>query len=239
MKIDKRKNYYITIDTETTQGKNAEGIFYSPLIYDIGYAIHDKAGNIYETGNYVIKEVFYSPLMQRAFYGKKVPWYRKQIAEGKIQAVSFAKAVYEINKACKKYKKLTVMAYNARFDTSAIMKTARFTKLKQFDESLESVFYMVDEIQVQDIWGMFVETIGIRKSFKKFVDENKFLSDKGNRKTSAEVAYRYLVREPDFVEDHTALSDVLIEVFIFAQSIRQKKKYVKGIHKSPWRLVQG
>lgn len=239
MKIDKRKNYYLTVDTETTQGYGLKGKFYSPLIYDIGYAIHDKKGEIYETGNFVIKNIFYSKNMQTAFYGSKIPWYTEQVATKKIQAVSFAKAVYEINKVCKKYKKLTLLAYNAEFDNSAILKTAEYTQLKQFDGTLQSVFYMVEKIIVQDVWGMFVETIGTRKSYKKFTDKNGFVSEKGNRKTSAEVAYRYLTRNPNFVEDHTALSDVLIEVYIFSQCIKQKKKYSRKILNNPWKLAQG
>lgn len=238
MKIDKRKNYYITIDTETTQGWGKGPKLYSPLIYDIGYAIHDKKGEIYETGNFIIKNIFYSKAMKTAFYGNKIPWYTEQIATKKIEAVSYAKAIYEINKVCKKYKKLTLLAYNAKFDVSAIMTTAEYTQLKQYDGTLESIFYMVKKLKVQDVWGMFVETIGTRKSYKKFTDENGFVSEKGNRKTSAEVAYRYLVKNPNFIEDHTALSDVLIEVYIFAQAMRQKKKYSREILSHPWKLVQ-
>ena len=238
MKIDKRKNYYITIDTETTQGWGKGGKFYSPLIYDIGFAIHDKKGRIYETGNYIIKEIFYSRAMKTAFYGNKIPWYTEQIATKKIQATTFAKAIYEINKVCKKYGKLTILAYNANFDISAILKTATYTGLKQFDGTLESVFYMVKKIEVRDVWGLFVETIGVRKSYKKFTDVHGFVSEKGNRQTSAEVAYRYLTQNANFVEDHTALSDVFIEVFIFTQAMRQKKKHSKEILGQPWRLVQ-
>ena len=53
MKIDKRKNYYLTIDTETANG------FDDPIVYDIGGAIHDKKGNIYETFSFVIYETIY------------------------------------------------------------------------------------------------------------------------------------------------------------------------------------
>ena len=36
MKIDRRKSYYLTIDTETANG------FDDPIVYDIGGCIHDK-----------------------------------------------------------------------------------------------------------------------------------------------------------------------------------------------------
>ena len=40
MTIDKRKNYYLTIDTETANGLD------DPLMYDLGGAIHDKRGRV-------------------------------------------------------------------------------------------------------------------------------------------------------------------------------------------------
>ena len=48
--IDKRKNYYLTIDTETANSLD------DPLVYDIGGAIHDKKGRVYETFSFVIYE---------------------------------------------------------------------------------------------------------------------------------------------------------------------------------------
>ena len=41
--MDKRKNYYLTIDTETANDIEC------PLMYDLGGAIHDKQGKVYET----------------------------------------------------------------------------------------------------------------------------------------------------------------------------------------------
>ena len=51
MSIDKRKNYYLTVDTETANGLD------DPIVYDIGGCIHDKKGNVEETFLFVIKEV--------------------------------------------------------------------------------------------------------------------------------------------------------------------------------------
>jgi hypothetical protein len=52
MTIDKRKNYYLTIDTETANGLD------DPMMYDLGGAIHDKRGHVYETFSFVIYDVF-------------------------------------------------------------------------------------------------------------------------------------------------------------------------------------
>ena len=62
--MDRRKNYYITIDTETC------GSLGEPLVYDIGFTIHDKKGNIYESRSYVVSEIFYKEYkkMKTAYY---------------------------------------------------------------------------------------------------------------------------------------------------------------------------
>ena len=52
-KIDKRITYYLTIDTETANGLDC------PLAYDLGFAVHDKRGKIYEKGSYVIYDIYY------------------------------------------------------------------------------------------------------------------------------------------------------------------------------------
>ena len=59
-------------------------------IYDIGYAIADKQGNIYETRSFIIKEIFYNvELMSSAYYARKIPMYLKEIEEEKRIVVSF------------------------------------------------------------------------------------------------------------------------------------------------------
>ena len=64
MKIDKRRSYFLTIDTETANNMD------NPLVFDIGGAIHDKQGNVMETFSFIVKEVFYGmpDLMAECFY---------------------------------------------------------------------------------------------------------------------------------------------------------------------------
>ena len=65
-KIDNRKKYYLVLDVETTGGLG------NPLIYDLGFAICDKKGNIYEKRSFIIKEIFDNKrLMDTAYYKEK------------------------------------------------------------------------------------------------------------------------------------------------------------------------
>jgi hypothetical protein len=62
--IDKRKSYYLTIDTETANSLD------DPMMYDIGGAIHDKRGNVEETFSFIIYDVFCADrkLFDTAYY---------------------------------------------------------------------------------------------------------------------------------------------------------------------------
>ncbi len=65
------------------------------------------------------------------------------------------------------------------------------------------------------------------------------MSPAGNIKTGAEFCYRYTSQNPDFIEDHTALSDAIIETQILAACFAMKKRIPYGkINAQPWRLVQ-
>ena len=97
-KIDKRKNYYLVFDTETANGLD------DPLVYDIGGAVVDKKGNVYETFSFIIYEVFcqMKDLMQTAYYADKIPRYQEQIDTGERKIVKYATAKKIINSLCKK-----------------------------------------------------------------------------------------------------------------------------------------
>lgn len=47
-----RKKYYIVFDTEATNGLD------DPLVYDLGFAVIDKTGKVYEAYSFVIYDVY-------------------------------------------------------------------------------------------------------------------------------------------------------------------------------------
>ena len=59
--IDKRKHYIIVLDTETCNGISTnDGLDLSDsLVYDLGFAVVDKKGTVYETFSFIISEIFY------------------------------------------------------------------------------------------------------------------------------------------------------------------------------------
>ena len=59
-KIDFRKHYVLVLDIETANTLE------QGLAYDIGFAVADRKGNIYETRSLMIAEMFYNAPSQAA-----------------------------------------------------------------------------------------------------------------------------------------------------------------------------
>ena len=124
--MDRRKNYYLTIDTETANSMD------EPLVYDIGGCVHDNTGNIYETFSFVIREVFDNEeLIRSAYYYNKRFRYQVALYRHKAIKVNFYEARKHILDLCEKYNIKAIIAHNARFDYRALTTTQRYlTKSK-------------------------------------------------------------------------------------------------------------
>ena len=226
-KIDKRKKYYLVLDVETTGGLG------NPLIYDLGFAICDKKGNIYEKRSFIIKEIFDNKrLMDTAYYVEKVPRYVKDLENGKRKKVSFLEAREELIRVMEKYGSNTICAYNLAFDRRALTSTTErlFGTGKKF---LPPQFKGIEQLC---IWSFACEVIYTRPSFWKVAEEQKWFTENGNMRTSAEIGHRYLSTNYQFEESHTGLEDVEIEVSILAKCFQQHKKHESGIISHPWRI---
>ena len=227
-KIDRRRSYIMVVDVETAGGLD------NPLVYDIGYAITDKQGNIYETRSFIIEEIFYNkPLMTSAYYSEKIPKYLKDISEGTRTVVSFLEMRNDFIALAEKYNIKTLSAYNLMFDTRALTNTIRNItkepKAKFLPRTLKNVKMLC-------IWCLACEVLYTQKTFAKVAIRNGWVSEAGNLRTTAEVGHRYLTGNIDFEEEHTGLEDVLIEIGIMAYAFRQNKKRIGGVFAHPWKI---
>lgn len=208
------KKKYLVIDVETA------GTLDEPLVYDVGGAVIDKNGQVYETFSFVIEEIFYghADIMQSAYYAEKIPQYKEDLFYG-LRSVATFDQVYEyVRDIINKYNIKVFLAYNARFDRNALNYTL------QYLTDGENKYFLPYDVDVQCIWTMAKDTICKQKSYKRFCLNNGFLTARGQIKTSAEVVYRYMTFDEKFVESHTGLEDVRIESQIYALCRRQKKK---------------
>lgn len=234
-KIDRRKNYILVLDVETANNTK------QPMVYDLGLAVADKKGNIYESKSYVISDIFFDQknifendeLMNSSYYAEKLPKYYRGIKNGRDWRVKpLLVARKEILSLMKEYNIKEIAAYNAHFDINALNCTLRYITKSNLR------WFFPYGVQVNCIWHMATQTILQQKTFLRIAKREKWETDKGNVKTSAEIAHRYLSSSIEFEEEHTGLQDVIIEVGIMAKCYAQHKKMNKNIYRGCWRLPQ-
>ena len=217
--MDKRKNYYMVIDTETANSMD------DPMMYDLGGAVIDKQGHVYESFSFVIYEVFCADrqLFNTAYYADKRPMYEAQIADGQRKIVNIFTARNHLHALCEKWNVKAIIAHNARFDYRSTNTTLRYiTKSK-------SRYFLPYGIPMWDTLKMAQDTICKQKTYIKWCKDNGFTMKNGRPRATAEILYRYITMDLDFIESHTGLEDVLIEKDIFCKCMAQHKKMRKNV----------
>lgn len=230
--IDKRKSYYVVLDTETCPiDKDYEGVSASNMfVYDCGFAVCDKKGNIYEEYSFVNRDIFYGEknLMRSAYYAEKLPQYYMDIKSGKRKVAS----LYEIRKTLadvmKRYNTNIVIAYNARFDDVALNTTQRWETKSKYR------WFLPYGTIIWDSMKMVQDVVAKTPTYIRFCKENGFLTKHKSPRPQikAETVYRYITQDTDFIENHTGLEDVKIETAIFAYCMAKHKKMRKELYAS-------
>lgn len=222
MKIDKRKKYFIVLDTETCpiDGELEEVTPTNMLVYDIGYTITDKKGNVYRTGSYIVSDIFFGEFytkMQSSYYANKIPKYMEQIAKGERVVKTWKQISFILRKVLEEFDINVVVAHNARFDYGVLRNT------KDYLEEYPILPY----VEWWDTLKMARSILKERKSYKRFCEDNNYMTKNNQCRFTAEVIYRYLTNDLEFEESHTGLEDTLIEKDILAFCIKQHKKMDK------------
>ena len=125
--MDKRRKYYVMLDTETCPlDKDFDGVTpFNMFVYDCGFAVVDKHGNVYETYSFVVKDIFFGEkeLMNSAYYADKLPRYYEDIKNGTRKVATWYEIRNTLAKVMKAYNTKIVIAHNARFDDGATKNT--------------------------------------------------------------------------------------------------------------------
>ena len=219
------KNVIMVLDTETCD--------LSGSVYDVGYTITNKKGDILATRNFLVREIFTdASRMMGAFYAKKMfSHYAPMLDDGLVKLTAWADIVEQIRADVSDYGINIISAYNAGFD----LRVMRNTNALLGDGSA----ILPKGLKVLDIWQFACETKLSQKAYKKLARARGWVSPAGNIKTGAEFCYRYTSGNHEFIEDHTALSDAIIETQILACCFAQKAKIPYGkINGQAWRIVQ-
>ena len=219
MKIDRRKNYIVVLDTETANDLD------NPLVYDIGWAIVDKYGNVYRQRSFINREIFFleKDLMNSSYYAEKLPIYYKRIANGEAKVANWLTIKKILWEDMAEFETNIVSAHNARFDYKATTTTQRWLTKSAYR------YFFPKGTEVWDTLKMARDVIGKMPTYRKWCEVNDYICRNGQLKMTAEVLYRFISGQEEFDEEHTGLADVLIEKDILAYCYRQHKPMRKKL----------
>ena len=219
---------FIVLDTETCNTLEQS------LPYDIGWVVCDRKGVIYAEHSFIVAETFLDmqDVMTSAYYANKIPNYWEDVKSGKREILPMWTIRKIMLDEMKQYNISKVGAYNMAFDKRALNTLMRYTS-KSWCR-----WWFPYGTEMFCIWNMACDVLLARPSYIKFALANNLVSEKGNIKSSAETAYQYLTKDTDFVESHTGLEDVKIEVEIMKACYRQHKKMDTTPNSLCWRKVQ-
>lgn len=218
------KKYIMVADTETANGlmENGKLNLTQSLVYDIGFVIVDKKGNVYERRSMTIADIFCNmkDIMKSAYYAEKIPSYWEEIRNGSRELVTFMHARDIVLKALKKYNITTVSAHNARFDINALNNTIRYITKS------EKRFFFPYGIEIWDTYKGAMKTICAQKGYIRFCERNGYMTKHTipRPRATAEILYRYLSGDNTFKEEHKGVDDTEIEAKILTQILRQHSK---------------
>lgn len=222
-----RKKFFIVLDNETANS------LAKPLPYDFGWVVVDREGRIYKSYSFIIYEIYCKQreMMKSAYYADKIPMYEEEIKSGKRKIVSFWTARKIFFDCCKEFGITDIYAYNMGFDRRALNSGAEFI-------SGWMKWFFPKDVNFKCIWHMACSCILNRKSYINFAEKNNLISAKGNILTNAEACYRYITKDENFKESHTALEDAVIETAIMAFVFKQHKKFDDSVNSGCWHKVQ-
>ena len=195
---------FIMIDTETTNDIDC------PLVYDIGFAVIDAAGNVYASYSFVNADVFCDDeLMSYAYFAEKIPQYWEDIKNGTRVLKSFRSIEKIFRRVCADWNVDTFVAHNARFDYLALQNTKRYITTSRYRWFFPYGSKFVDTLKLSRL------ALGENEIYREFCIENEYVTKSNVNRYTAEIVYRFISGDNKFIEEHTGLADCMIEKDIF------------------------
>lgn len=191
----------IVIDTETTNSLD------EPIAYDIGWAVIDlETKQTLKTESYTVAEVFLDKeLMKCAFFADKIPSYWEEIKNGSRKLARLSTIRRTLVADCKAYDVTEIYAHNAYFDNRSCNLTQRYLTCSKYR------YFFPYGVTICDTLKMARQAFKDDDAYGQFCYDNEYLTKRGQRRYTAEILYRFLSGQNDFVEEHRGLDDVLIE----------------------------
>ena len=205
---------FIVVDTETTNSID------DPIVYDVGFAVVDAEGNVYEQHSYVVADVFLDKdLMSYAYFADKIPQYWEDIKNGKRKLRRFKTIRMIFKDVCRQYEIKKIFAHNARFDNRSLNLTQRYLTSSKFR------WFFPYNTEICDTLKMSRNTLKNVEAYDQFCWDNDFITKRGCKRYTAEIIYKFITGKLDFEESHTGLEDVLIEKEILKYCLKHNPEF--------------
>ena len=209
---------FIVLDTEALTDSRDKNLGAHALVYDIGFIVANRNGDVLDKYSLVNTDVFMKPeKMATAYYHDKLPQYHESIGE-LWEPMDWQHIVELFRSVVMEYKIKDVWAYNVKFDQAA----CNFTTSELSNRWRK--FFAPYGTKWRDIWDYAGSTICNTRKYVKFCQSNGLVSPSGNPSTSADTVGKYLRGTLDYQEQHTALSDCEDELAILLAAFRRKQK---------------
>lgn len=246
---------------ELTEKQKQKISIAKPIIYDLGWRIVDRSGNVYSQHSFLIQETFFVPnIFNTAYYSWKRPLYMERFQNGEIVTKTWEEAMQILESDLQHVKFAT--AYNAMFDfkkaipftedyiahlysgdynnwewrqkkvCQQILEETPWINPNEFDG--DHFNFRGKDYPMSDLWGLACTRLINETKYKNKCLELSMITASGLYfKTSAETTFRYLIDGYDFEEEHTALNDAIIETEILQRALK-KGKIEQGIQYFPF-----
>lgn len=202
----------LTFDTETiTIGK--------PFCYNIGYTIFNTdTKEKLLSRDFVVSEIWNNKeLFETAYYAEKRPIYTSYMKGKRTKKLSFEKICEILSADIEENGIEYAYAYNSPFDD----------RVFQFNCEWFKVDNPFEYITILDIRGLVHNCIAFTEEFQDFCEKNEYFTEAMNYSTTAETLFRFISKDLTFAEEHTALSDSIIETDILIECVNRGCEYGK------------
>ena len=206
---------YLFMDSETAETNVVDGQLdvANGQVYDLGLMVIDENGKVYDQISMVNEDVFFRmpESMQNAYFADKIPQYLVDIRMGKRKIVNSWQMYKSFTEMCRKYEVSAVVAHNAFFDVKVLNSTMRYQTKSRVRWFLPWGMEIIDTLKLAR------NTFATDPKYVEWCKENGYMTNHAipRPRLTAEILYRYITGDNEFVESHTGLEDVQIEANIF------------------------
>lgn len=193
----------LVFDTETVDVEHA-------FCYNVGYTIVNiETREKLLKRDYVIEQVWENKMLfSTSYYAEKKQLYINALRGRKASIKHWGHTMQRMIKDIQEFNVEFAYAFNSPFDV----------RVFDFNSEWFKTSNALDYVKTIDIRGL-INKLLFSEEYQAFCEENGLYTESGNYSGNAESLTKFIRQDIDFVEDHTALSDSLIEADIILYMI--------------------